>query len=30
VDGVQDLNAHFLLIPDEESLNRILRALRVA
>lgn len=30
VDGVRDLNAHFLLIPDEDSLNRILRALHVA
>lgn len=30
VDGVEDLNAHFLLIPDETSLNRILQALRVA
>lgn len=30
VDGEEDLSAHFLLIPDEDSLNRILRALRVA
>jgi chemotaxis protein CheY-P-specific phosphatase CheC len=29
VDGEEDLNAHFLLIPDEDSLNRILRALHV-
>ncbi len=30
VDGVEQLNAHFLLIPDEESLKRILQALHVA
>jgi hypothetical protein len=30
VDGVEDLSAHFLLIPDEDSLNRILHALNVA
>lgn len=29
VDGSEDLRAHFLLIPDEASLTRILRALRV-
>ena len=29
VDGVEDLRAHFLLIPDEESLKRILQALHV-
>jgi len=29
VDGSEDLRAHFLLIPDEASLKRILRALRV-
>jgi chemotaxis protein CheC len=29
VDGEEDLNAHFLLIPDEDSLNRILHALHV-
>jgi chemotaxis protein CheC len=30
VDGVEDLRAHFLFIPEEDSLNRILKALRVA
>jgi chemotaxis protein CheC len=30
VDGVEDLSAHFLLIPDEDSLKRILHALNVA
>lgn len=29
VDGVEDLRAHFLLIPDEHSLKRILQALHV-
>jgi len=29
VDGSEDLRAHFLLIPDEMSLDRILKALRV-
>jgi chemotaxis protein CheC len=29
VDGSEDLRAHFLLIPDEASLTRILRALHV-
>ena len=29
VDGVEDLRAHFLLIPEEDSLTRILQALRV-
>jgi len=29
VDGSEDLRAHFLLIPDEASLVRILKALRV-
>jgi chemotaxis protein CheC len=29
VDGSEDLRAHFLLIPDEASLKRILKALRV-
>ncbi len=29
VDGSEELRAHFLLIPDDDSLNRILRSLRV-
>jgi len=29
VDGVDELSAHFLLLPDEDSLNRILEALHV-
>jgi chemotaxis protein CheC len=29
VDGVDELSAHFLLLPDEDSLNRILKALHV-
>lgn len=29
IDGMEDLSAHFLLIPDEVSLNRILQALHV-
>lgn len=29
VDGVEKLSAHFLLIPDDASLSRLLRALRV-
>jgi chemotaxis protein CheC len=30
VDTGEELHAHFILIPDDDSLNRILRALRVA
>jgi chemotaxis protein CheC len=30
VDDGEELRAHFILIPDDDSLNRILRALRVA
>jgi chemotaxis protein CheC len=30
VDGLEDLRAHFLFIPEEDSLNRILQVLRVA
>jgi chemotaxis protein CheC len=30
IDGVEDLSAHFLLIPEEDSLKRILQALHVA